>query len=353
MTQSDLLVDSHGRVLRDLRVSITDRCNFRCLYCLPETEAAANFYRDRWAHGSGPAIAIAREWAPRSHLLTFEEIERAVRIAVGMGIEKIRLTGGEPLLRQQVEKLVERLARIPGITDLALTSNGFLFAQKGKALRDAGLRRISFSLDSLDRDNFKKITGRDGLDEVMAGIAQAQELGLNPVKVNAVVIRGINDHELEGLAEFGHSQGLSMRFIEFMPLDSARAWQKELVVPGREILERLQARFQLLPVTARNESETAKRWTFADQRGEIGIIAPVSEPFCGHCNRLRLTADGNIRTCLFSVVEHDLRSRLRRGETDDELRRFFQEVVWQKEARHHIGEPEFVPPSRSMSCIGG
>ena len=348
---TDLLIDSHGRVLRDLRVSITDRCNFRCLYCLPETEAAANFYRDRWA--TGESTPISRQWAPRSHLLTFEEIERAVRIAVQLGIQKVRLTGGEPLLRQQVEKLVERLAAIEGITDLALTSNGFLFAQKARALRDAGLRRISFSLDSLDRDNFKKITGRDGLEEVLAGISLAQELGLNPVKVNAVVIRGVNDHEIEALADFGRKQGFSMRFIEFMPLDSARAWQKELVVPGREILQRLQARFKLEPAVSENRSETARRWRIAGQGGEIGIIAPVSEPFCGHCNRLRLTADGQLRTCLFSVQEHDLRSRIRDGTTDDGLRSFFQEVVWQKEARHHIGEPEFVPPNRSMSCIGG
>ena len=353
MTRSGLLTDSHGRVLRDLRVSVTDRCNFRCLYCLPETEAAANFYRDRWAQPSHQTEAIARQWTPRSHLLNFEEIERAVRIAVGLGIQKIRLTGGEPLLRQQLEKLVERLASIPGVADLAMTSNGFLFLQKGKALREAGLRRISFSLDSLDRDNFKKITGRDGLEEVLASITLAQELGLYPVKVNAVVIRGITDHELEALAEFGRRQGLSMRFIEFMPLDSARAWQKELVVPSKESLRRLQARFQLQPVKADNPSETARRWTFAGERAELGLIAPVSEPFCGHCNRLRLTADGNLRTCLFSVVEHDLRSRLRNGATDKELSDFFQDVVWQKEARHHIGEPEFVAPSRSMSCIGG
>ena len=235
MTRAALLVDSHGRVLRDLRVSLTDRCNFRCLYCLPETEAAQNFYRGRWANLPA-STPIAHQWQPRSSLLTFEEIERAVRVAVDMGIQKIRLTGGEPLLRQQLEKLVERLARIDGIHDLAMTTNGFLFLQKGKALRDAGLRRISFSLDSLDRANFQKITGRDGLEEVLASIQLAQELGLHPVKVNAVAIRGINDHEIEALAEFGRSHDLSLRFIEFMPLDSARAWLKELVVPGREIL---------------------------------------------------------------------------------------------------------------------
>src|SRR5438309_642309 len=198
MMLADLLIDSFGRVLRDLRVSVTDRCNFRCMYCLPETEAAQNFYRGHWAHLPDSA-PIKQQWVPKSSILSFEEIERAVRLAVGLGIQKIRLTGGEPLLRQQVEKLVERLAAIPGITDLALTSNGFLFGQKGKALRDAGLRRISFSLDSLDRDNFKKITGRDGLEEVLTSISQAQELGLHPVKVNAVVIRSINDHEVEAL----------------------------------------------------------------------------------------------------------------------------------------------------------
>lgn len=361
MIQANLLVDSHGRILRDLRVSITDRCNFRCLYCLPETEAAQNFYRGRWANLPNPA-PIAHQWQPKSNLLTFEEIERAVRLAVRLGIQKIRITGGEPLLRHDVEQLVARLAKIPGITDLAMTSNGFLFPQKARALRDAGLRRISFSLDSLDCENFKKITGRDGLDEVLESIKLAQELGLHPVKVNAVIIRGINDHEIEVLAEFARERDLVFRFIEFMPLDSARAWQKELVVRGREILPRLQAHFSssaattpsgLLPVASENKSETAKRWKFSDGRGEIGIIAPVSEPFCGHCNRLRLTADGKIRTCLFSVLEHDLRSRLRGDVSDAAIGDWLQSVVWQKEDRHHIGEPEFVAPERTMSCIGG
>jgi cyclic pyranopterin phosphate synthase len=352
MSHDGLLIDSHGRVMRDLRISVTDRCNFRCLYCLPETEAAFNFYRGRWANLPN-STPIVRQWAPRSNILSFEEIERLVRIGVGLGIEKIRLTGGEPLLRQEIEKLVGKLTRIEGIRDLAMTTNGFHFQQKAVALRDAGLRRISFSLDSLDRANFQKITGRDGLGEVLAGIRLAQELELNPVKVNAVIIRDVNDHEIEALAEFGHQQGISFRFIEFMPLDSARAWLKEIVVPGREILERIQARFDLRPVPSKNPSETARRWTFADGRGEIGIIAPVSEPFCGHCNRLRLTADGHLRTCLFSVTEHDLRSRLRSGVPDDELEAYLKEVVGQKEARHHIGEPDFVPPSRSMSCIGG
>ena len=352
MTRAGALVDSHGRTLRDLRVSLTDRCNFRCMYCLPETEAAQNFYRGHWAQMPNSA-PIVQQWVPRAQILSFEEIERVVRIAVAHGIRKIRLTGGEPLLRHDLDQLVARLAKIPGIEDLAMTTNGFLFAQKARALREAGLRRVSFSLDSLDRANFKKITGRDGLGEVLESLRLARDLGFHPVKVNAVVIREINDHEIESLAEFAREHNLSFRFIEFMPLDSARAWQKEMVMTGAEILGRLQARFELNPVAADNPSSTSKRWAFADGRGEIGIIAPVSEPFCGHCNRIRLTADGKIRTCLFSVTEHDLRSRLRNGASDADLAEWLRGVVWHKEARHHIGEPEFVAPPRSMSCIGG
>lgn len=352
MTQPGRLVDSFGRVLRDLRVSLTDRCNFRCLYCLPETEAARNFYRGHWAHLPDSA-PIVQQWVPKSNLLTFEEIERVVRLAVGLGIEKIRLTGGEPLLRQSAEQLVARIAAIPGVRDLAMTTNGFLFPQKARPLRQAGLQRVSFSLDSLDQANFRKITGRDGLSEVLASISLAKELGFAPVKVNAVIIRGLNDHELEALAEFAHSQALSLRFIEFMPLDSARAWLKEMVVTAQEMLTRLQKRFSLRPAPCDNPSATAKRWVFEDGRGELGIIAPVSEPFCGHCNRVRLTADGKIRTCLFSVTEHDLRPLLRQCPSDGALSDWLKEVVWHKEPRHHIGEPEFVPPPRSMSCIGG
>ena len=353
MTSPDQLIDSHGRVLRDLRVSVTDRCNFRCMYCLPETEAAQNFYRGHWARLPNPA-PIGLQWVPRSNLLSFEEIERVVRLAAAFGIQKIRLTGGEPLLRHNLEALVAMISKIPGIEDLAMTTNGFLFADKARALRDAGLRRVSFSMDSLDRGNFKKITGRDGLDEVLKSIELAQQLGFDPVKVNAVIIRDINDHELEALADFARERGVAFRFIEFMPLDSARAWQKDMVVSGAEILGRLQARFELEPVKSDNASSTSKRWRFSDRpNGEIGIIAPVSEPFCGHCNRIRLTADGKIRTCLFSVIEHDLRSLLRGGSCENEISQWLKNVVWQKEARHHIGEPDFQPASRSMSCIGG
>ncbi len=346
------LIDAQGRVLRDLRVSLTDRCNFRCLYCLPESEAALNFYRGHWAQMPNPA-PLFPQWLPKAHLLTFEEIERLVRLAVHWGIRKVRLTGGEPLLRHEVENLVSRLSAIPDIADLAMTSNGSLFPQKAASLRAAGLRRISFSLDSLDQANFRKITGRDGLQGVLHSIRLAQDLAFDPVKINAVIIRGLNDHELESLAQFARDQNLCLRFIEFMPLDSARAWLKELVVPAREILARLQARFDLRPVPQENASATSKRWAFADGRGELGVIAPVTEPFCGHCNRLRLTADGHLRTCLFSVTEHDLRSLLRGGASDTQLGQWLQQVVWHKEPRHHIGEPDFVPPPRTMSCIGG
>jgi cyclic pyranopterin phosphate synthase len=356
MIRGRLLADSFGRVMRDLRVSVTDRCNFRCLYCLPETEAAANFYRSRFDPVNNPRpvhAPLAYEWKPRSAILSFEEIERLVRLACALGIHKVRLTGGEPLLRRGIEDLVARLAPIPGVEDLALTTNGFFFAAKAAALRAAGLQRVSFSLDSLDRDHFRKMTGRDALGEVLTAIGVAKELGFRPVKVNAVVIRGLNEHEIEPLVEFARERDLSLRFIEFMPLDSARAWLKELVVPGREILARVRARFDLEPVRTDNPAETARRWSFADGRGELGIIAPVTEPFCGHCNRLRLTADGKLRTCLFSLGEHDLKPLLRNGATDEELAAVLRGLVWQKEQRHHIGEPEFVQPARTMSCIGG
>lgn len=348
------LIDSHGRVLRDLRVSVTDRCNFRCLYCLPETDAAATFQRDRFVPLRNPPTAqLSARWGSKPPPLTFDEIVRAVRVAVEMGIEKVRLTGGEPMLQPQLPALVKKIAALRGVRDLAMTTNGFLFLEKGRELREAGLRRISFSLDSLDRENFKRITGRDALDTVLASIQLAQKLGLEPVKVNAVIIRGVNDHEMVPLARFAHENGLSMRFIEFMPLDSGRLWQKELVVSGAEMLARLREQLSLQPVVPLNPSETAKRWLVEGGPGEIGIIAPVTEPFCGHCNRLRLTADGKIRTCLFSTTEHDLGALLRENVSDEVVAGFFQTAVWQKEARHHIGEAEFIQPSRTMSHIGG
>jgi len=349
VSTSGRLRDSFGRTLRDFRISITDRCNFRCLYCLPETDEAADFYR---AQGKGGSKPIKHEWKPRNHFLTYEEIERIVRIVVGLGITKIRLTGGEPLLRRDVSVLVGKLATL-SIDDLALTTNGFYFENQAEALCDAGLRRVSFSLDSLDRDNFIKLTGRDGLDEVLMAIRSARDLGFEPVKVNAVIIRGLNDHEIEPLVDFARKESLNLRFIEFMPLDSGRAWQKEHVVSGREILDRLRARFDLEPIDLEHPAATAKRWRLADGSAEIGLITPVTEPFCGNCNRLRLTADGKIRTCLFSLYEHDLKPLLRGDATDEELVEWLTRVVLKKEERHHIGETDFEQPNRTMSAIGG
>lgn len=350
---NDALQDSFGRTMRDLRISITDRCNFRCLYCLPENEEAANFYRERF--NADQAKPINYTWKPKDHFLTYEEIERLARVLAGMGIDKIRITGGEPLLRRNVEGLIAKLDSIPGIRDIALTTNGFLFPDKAQALHEAGLRRITFSLDSLDRDDFKKITGKDGLDLVLRSIAVAKEIGYAPIKVNAVVIRHLNDHEITALARFATEHEVAMRFIEFMPLDSSRAWQREHVVPKPEILEKLSSAFDLEPIASLNPAETAKRWRVAGAgaKAEIGIIAPVSEPFCGHCNRIRLTADGKIRTCLFSLHEHDVKSHLREGDDDELLAKHLKDIVLQKEARHHIGEQEFEQPQRTMSYIGG
>ena len=352
------LVDGLGRSIRDLRISITDRCNFRCLYCLPETEEAADFYRRKSTSSEAPQPTqppqrIRHDWKPRSHFLTYEEITRVARIATGLGITKLRLTGGEPLLRRAVPELVGQLSALEGIDDLALTTNGFHFEQCADALRTAGLRRVTFSLDSLDRDNFKKLTGRDSLGQLFDAIARARELGFAPIKINAVIIRDLNDHEIEALARFARDEVLTMRFIEFMPLDSGRAWQQEHVVTGAEILSRLQAAFELEPMGMEHAAATATRWRFKTGQGEIGLINPVSQPFCAQCNRLRLTADGKIRTCLFSLHEHDLKPLLRSNATDADIIQWLQSIVLKKEPRHHIGEIEFEQPDRTMSAIGG
>ena len=353
MSESKELVDSLGRHMRDLRISITDRCNFRCLYCLPETEEAADFYRRKSTNSTEAPQPIQHEWKPRSHFLTYEEITRVARISTNLGVTKLRLTGGEPLLRRAVPELVRQLSELEGIDDLALTTNGFHFDKHAEALRSAGLRRVTFSLDSLDRDNFKKLTGRDGLGELLAAISRARELGFAPVKINAVIIRDLNDHEIEALVQFARDEALVMRFIEFMPLDSGRAWQREHVVTGREILERIKAAFDLQPVGMEHTAATATRWRFKEGQGEIGLISPVSEPFCGQCTRLRLTADGKIRTCLFSLHEHDLKPLLRGNATDTDITDWLQAVVLKKEPRHHIGETDFEQPDRTMSAIGG
>ena len=328
------LRDAHNRIIRDLRVSLTDRCNFRCFYCLP--------------HGEPP---LAR----KETILTYEEIDYLCEIFVSLGIEKIRLTGGEPLLRKDVPKLVARLSELkPNLKDLALTTNGFDFPRYAAELKDAGLDRVTISLDSLDREKFLDITGVDALDRVYAAINAAKKFGFEPIKINACVVRGRNDDEVVNFARFARDNSISMRFIEFMPLDSGHEWSREMVVPGREIHDAINAIYPLKLKESSRGSETAWKYEFADgSLGEIGIIAPVTEMFCGACSRIRLTADGQIRTCLFSTAEHNLRDLVRGGASRDEIVGFIEHVVMKKEPRHYINDAEFVQPSRTMSFIGG
>lgn len=331
-----VLRDSYGRAIRDLRVSLTDRCNFRCFYCLP--------------HGEPPI-------APKEQMLSYEEIEYACDIFVSLGIEKIRLTGGEPMMRRDIETIISKLSRLKSsgrLVDLALTTNGYFLPDRARALKDAGLDRITISLDSLKRDVFKQMTGVDVLDRVLAGIAAAKEAGLEPIKINAVIVRGHNESEVADFAAFAREYDVKMRFIEFMPLDSGHEWSRADVVSGKEIRERISERFPLVKVDVARGSETSSRYRFADGApGEIGIIAPVTEPFCGACSRIRLTADGQIRTCLFSTVEHSLRDVLRSGASRTEIVEYIESVILKKEPRHFINDPGFVAPSRTMSFIGG
>ena len=330
-----ILKDSYNRPIRDLRVSLTDRCNFRCFYCLP--------------HGEPPI-------APKEQMLSYEEIEYVCGIFVELGIEKIRLTGGEPMMRRDIETIIEKLTALKskGLRDLALTTNGYFLPDRAQALKAAGLDRITISLDSLKRDTFKQMTGVDVLDRVLAGIEAAKQAGLHPIKINAVIVRGHNEDEVADFAAFAREHDVKMRFIEFMPLDSGHDWSRDDVVSGREIREKIQARFPLVPLEVFRGSETSSRYRFADGApGEVGIIAPVTEPFCGACSRIRLTADGQIRTCLFSTVEHSLRDIVRTGASRAQIIDFIESVVLKKEPRHYINDPDFVAPSRSMSFIGG
>jgi cyclic pyranopterin phosphate synthase len=288
-----------------------------------------------------------------SQILTFEEITRVARVAASLGVNKIRITGGEPLLRRGVENLVSQIAAIGSICDLSMTTNGTGFPALAKRLKEAGLGRVTISLDSLDRDNFKKITGRDGLPEALESIRLAKSLGLAPVKLNAVIIRGLNDHEIVLLANFAQEQEVVMRFIEFMPLGTRQAWHRDHVVSGSEIIGQIRSSLPLVRLPAGNPSETSSRWSLGQGAGEIGIIAPVTQPFCGNCNRIRLTADGKIRTCLFSLGEHDLKPALRSEADDIELAAQLKRIVLKKEPGHRIGAADFVQPERTMSRIGG
>ncbi len=324
------LIDKHGRPITDLRVSVTDRCNFRCVYC----------------RSADPDNHMAHD-----ELLDWGEYERLVRILVRMGIRKVRVTGGEPLVRPGVESFIGRLKAI-GVQDLSMTTNGHLLAERCDTLIAAGLDRINISLDSLDRGKFEQVTRTKAFDQVMAGIDAAQNSALRPVKINAVLVRGLNDDEVEAFAEFARERELIMRFIEFMPLDADRAWTRESMVPAAEVYKRISARWPLVPVV-HERSETARKYRFADGRGEIGLVAPVTQPFCGFCSRIRLTADGKLRTCLFSKDDHDLKFLLRGGANDREIGDEILSIVAQKEKGHRINEPGFVPPSRTMVYIGG
>jgi GTP 3',8-cyclase len=327
------LKDAFGRTIDDLRISLTDRCNFRCIYCMP---------------------ADGLPWLPRREILTYEEILHLARIFIGLGIHTIRLTGGEPLMRQDLEVLIAGLVRLDATLDLSMTTNGFFLVEKVQRLADAGLKRINISLDSLRPERFERMVRRDGqlVSKILAGIRLAREVGLNPIKLNCVIMRGYNDDEIVDFARLGREQDVQVRFIEYMPLDAQGRWTMDTVVPGAEIHARVHAVFPLRPEEG-NGVEPATLHHFADGRGSIGIIASVTQPFCDSCNRVRITADGHLRTCLFSLTEHDLKGLLRSAASDEDLADFIIAAVWKKEAGHKINQPDFVQPDRSMSAIGG
>ena len=325
------LHDKFGRQITDLRISVTDRGNFRCVYC---RSADPENYRDH------------------DEILSWPELKRLARVFVSLGIRKVRITGGEPLVREGVEDFIARLRDLH-VEDLSMTTNGHLLAERCDRLIAAGLHRINISLDSLDAAKFERITRTKSFGAVMHGIEAAQNSRLAPAKVNAVLVRGLNDDEIESFAGFARECGVVMRFIEFMPLDADRHWNRSLVVPAAEVHARIHARWPLEQIP-HERSETARKYRFADGApGEIGLIAPVTQPFCGHCSRIRLTADGKLRTCLFSKEDHDLRSLLRENASEDDLRAYIRSVVHEKEEGHRINAPDFVPPSRTMVFIGG
>lgn len=334
VTSAARLTDSHGRVIHDLRVSITDRCNYKCVYCRTG-EVGAQY----------PELDI-------------DEYLRLIKLFVGLGIEKVRLTGGEPLLRPGLLEMIKELGQLRTLAgeplDLALTTNGHLLEGLAAPLKAAGLQRVTVSMDAVDAPTFERITRVPGsFDKVLLGVRAARNAGLTPLKINCVLLRGFNDDQIESFAHFAREEDVVVRFIEFMPLEEGRLWSPEVVVPLSEIVARINRTLPLIPLSPREPGETARRYAFSDGQGEIGIIAPVSQAFCGACSRIRLTSDGKIRTCLFSQVEHDLYGRLRAGADNDDLRAYILRTVQGKEARHHIGEPGFLKPSRSMVHIGG
>src|SRR4051794_40936023 len=332
LTVMEPLRDGHGRLIRDVRVSVTDRCNFRCQYCMP---------------------AEGLPWLEREGVLTFEEITRLVSVLAAMGVRDVRLTGGEPLVRRDFPRLVQMLREIDDLADISVTTNGFLLERDAEELVNAGINRFNVSLDSLQRDRFFEMTRRDALPRVLRGLEHLATFPeAHPIKVNAVAMRGFTEDQVLPFARFAREYPYEVRFIEFMPLDADHAWTPDRVLTGDEIRAAIDAVFPLEP-EPREPSATARVYRFADGQGRIGFINPVSEPFCGDCDRIRITADGKLRTCLFSLNETDLRATLRSGASDAELERVIRDAVWRKELKHHVNEPGFVQPARTMSAIGG
>src|SRR5438132_2255095 len=326
------LVDSWGRRIESVRVSVTDKCNFRCTYCMP---------------------AEGLQWLPRAEVLMFEEIARLVRVLAAMGVSETRLTGGEPLIRRDLPELVRQLAATPGVEDLSLTTNGVLLDRLARPLVEAGLKRLNVSLDSLSHTRFAELARRDALDKVLAGLEEAERYPeLRPIKVNCVAIKGFTEEEVPALAELARRKPYVVRFIEFMPLDADESWRGDDVLTGAEIRALIEERWPLVEIPAK-PSSTARRFRFADGAGEIGFVNPVSEPFCSSCDRIRLTADGQLRTCLFSRREWDLKTPLRDGSSDERLEELIRFAIAHKELKHKINDPGFVRASRSMSQIGG
>jgi cyclic pyranopterin phosphate synthase len=326
------LVDGHGRDIGDVRISVTDRCNFRCQYCMP---------------------AEGLPWLDRDDILSYEEIHRVVALLASMGVHDVRLTGGEPLARRELWKLVELISPDPNVHDLSLTTNGYLLERQVEKLVRAGLRRVNVSLDALAPDRFFQLTRRNSLAQVLASLAAAEKYPeLRPIKVNVVALKDFTEDEVVAFAEFARKHPYEVRFIEFMPLDGDRNWSRDRVLPNAEVRRLIGAAYPLKDL-GRERHGTSRRWEFADGQGSIGFISPVSEPFCGDCNRIRVTAEGKLRTCLFSMTETDLRGPLRSGASDDELEAIIRAAVWEKELKHHVNDEGFVQPLRTMSQIGG
>jgi len=328
----DALRDGHGREIGDVRISVTDRCNFRCQYCMP---------------------AEGLPWLQRAEILSFEEIERLVRILAAMGVGKVRITGGEPLVRRDLPRLIAMLREVAGVEEIALTTNGYLLERHAEELVGAGVDRFNVSIDSLQRDRFYELTRRDALPRVLAGLQRLAELpAAHPIKVNAVAIRGFTEAEALPFARFARDHPYEVRFIEFMPLDADHSWSADQVLRGEEIRAAIEAEHPLEEVE-RGAHSTSRVYRFADGAGTIGFVNPVSEPFCAECNRIRLTAEGRLRTCLFSLGETDLREPLRGGASDREIATALRAAVWRKELKHRVSDPGFVQPPRTMSAIGG